>query len=59
MALSHPVTPPAEISQEAAKLLYLALNDLVAVVREGEHTAADDALDSADIALDKANGVTR
>lgn len=51
---SHPATPPASISPEAAQLLYLALNYLVAVLRTPDDPVASGALDNADIALNKA-----
>ena len=56
--MNHPVIPPANISQEAAQLLYKALNYLVAVIRTPDDPEASGALESADIALNKANGVT-
>ena len=48
--------PPAAISAEAAKELYLALNYLVAVIRTPDDPVASGALDFADKALAAARG---
>lgn len=49
--------PPAEISQDAAKALFLALNYLQACVRnKSEDVFQSGALEGADMALDMARG---